>query len=95
MWHTVCCCNVIIFLDILGFILINEANYLVTEKMQKHIKLARQKTKHGHKAKLHKVSENACGYLDRTTNTNLIKYQSYKRLNCKGSLLNFQSHLRV
>jgi hypothetical protein len=36
-----------------------------------------------------------CGYLDGTTNTNLIKYQIYKRPNCKGSLLNFQSHLRV
>lgn len=97
MWHPVCFCNVFIFLDILWCILINKANYLVTEEMQKHIKLAYDddKTKHGHKAKLHKVSENSCGYFDRTTNTNMIKYQSYRRPNCKGSLLNFQSHLRV
>jgi hypothetical protein len=46
-------CNVIIFLDILWYILINEANYLITEKMQKHVKLSYDddKTKHGHKAK--------------------------------------------
>jgi hypothetical protein len=49
----------------------------------------------GTKQKLHKVSENLCGHLDRATNTSLIKYESYKRANCKGSLLNFQLHLRV
>jgi hypothetical protein len=97
MWHPVCCCNVLIFLDILWCILINKAYYLVTEKMKKHIKLSYDgdKTKHGHKAKLHKASENSCGCLDRTTTTNLIKYKSYKRPKCKGSLLNCQSHLRV
>jgi len=32
--------------------MINEANYLVTEKTQKHVKLSYDnKTKHGHKAK--------------------------------------------
>lgn len=54
MWRPLCCCNVIIFLDILWYILINEANYLVTEKMQNHVKLSYDddKTKHGHKAKM-------------------------------------------
>jgi len=51
MWYPVCCCNVIIFLDILWYILINEANYLVTEKMRKHVKHDDNKTKHGYKAK--------------------------------------------
>jgi len=42
-----------IFLDILWCIWINKANYLVTEKTQKHIKLSYDdnKTKHRHKAK--------------------------------------------
>jgi hypothetical protein len=95
MWNPVCCCNVIIFLDIQWCIMINKAYYLVTEKMQKHIKLSYcdDKTKHRHKAKLHKVSDNSCGYLYRT-NTNLIKYKSYKKPNCKGSLLKFLSHLK-
>jgi hypothetical protein len=53
MWHPVCCCNIIIFLDILWHISINKVHYLVTEKMQKNIKLSYvdDKTKHGHKAK--------------------------------------------
>ena len=40
MWHPVCCCNVIIFLGILCCKLISKTYYLVTEKMQKHIKLS-------------------------------------------------------
>jgi hypothetical protein len=35
MWHPVCCCNVIIFLDILCCMLINKTYYLVTEKNAK------------------------------------------------------------
>jgi hypothetical protein len=48
-----CCCNVTIFFHTLWHISINKVHYLITEKMQKSIKLSYfyDMTKHGHKAK--------------------------------------------
>jgi hypothetical protein len=60
MWHPVCFCNVIIFLDILCCILTNKTYYLVTEKMQKHKKLSHDDDKVQAQSKNFTRSQKTC-----------------------------------